>query len=55
VRASRRSAQWLIDAVNQCYRQKIDRVRLPEQGPMKQAYDFARAEYQRLLGESRVD
>jgi hypothetical protein len=55
VRASKRSAQWLRDAVDVCYRQKVNRVRLAEQGEMKRAYDHARTTYDRLIAESPVE
>jgi hypothetical protein len=49
---SRRSAEWCLQATDVCYKQKVSRVRLPEQGDMKRAYDHARTEYERLLRES---
>jgi hypothetical protein len=52
VRASKKSAQWLHDAVDVCYRSKINRVRLPERGEMDRAYDHARQTYKRLISES---
>jgi hypothetical protein len=55
VRASKRSAQWLREAVDICYRQKVGRVRLTEQGEMIRAYDHARRTYDRLISESPVD
>ena len=55
VRASKRSAQWLRDAVDVCYRQKVGRVRLSEQGDMVRAYDYARKTYDRLIAESTVE
>jgi hypothetical protein len=55
VRASKRSAQWLREAVDVCYRSKIGRVRLEEQGELGRAYDHARVEYDRLIKESPVD
>ncbi|MFN3322686.1 MAG: CehA/McbA family metallohydrolase [Bryobacteraceae bacterium] len=55
VRASRRSAQWLREAVDVCQRQKTGRVRLLEQGEMQQAYDHARAVYDRFIAESPVE
>jgi hypothetical protein len=55
VRASKRSAQWLREAVDVCYRSKIGRVRLEEQGELGRAYDHARATYDRLIKESPVD
>ena len=44
VRASKRSAQWLRQAVDVCYKSKIGRVRLEEQGELGRAYDHARAD-----------
>jgi hypothetical protein len=55
VRASKRSAQWLREAVDVCFRQKVGRVRLEEQGEMARAYDHARRTYERLISESPVD
>jgi hypothetical protein len=55
VRASRRSAKWLREAVDVCFRQKVGRVRIEEQGEMKQAYDHARRTYDRLIAESAVE
>jgi hypothetical protein len=49
---SRASAEWLMKAVERCYEQKVNRVRLAEQGEMKRAYDFARAEYERRRAEA---
>ncbi|HYI96875.1 MAG TPA: CehA/McbA family metallohydrolase [Bryobacteraceae bacterium] len=55
VRASKRSAQWLREAVDICFKQKVGRVRLNEQGEMTRAYDHARKTYDRLIAESPVD
>jgi hypothetical protein len=55
VRASKRSAKWLREAVDVCFRQKVGRVRLTEQGEMIRAYDHARQTYDRLITESPVD
>jgi hypothetical protein len=41
--------------VDVCYRSKIGRVRLEEQGELGRAYDHARVEYDRLIKESPVD
>ena len=54
VRASKRSAQWLREAVDVCFRQKVGRVRLAEQGEMIRAYDHARRTYDKLIAESPV-
>jgi hypothetical protein len=45
------SLEWCVKAVEQCYQQKVGRVRLPEQGEMKRAYDFAKGAYQQRLAE----
>lgn len=55
VRASKKSAQWLREAVDVCFRQKVGRVRLAEQGEMTRAYDHARKAYDHLIAESPVD
>lgn len=46
------SIEWCLKAVDTCFNQKYGRVRLPEQGEMKRAYDEARAVYQKLLAEA---
>lgn len=55
VRASRRSAEWLREAVDVCYRQKVERVRLEERGEMVRAYDHARKVYDQRIAESPID
>jgi hypothetical protein len=52
VRASRASAEWCLNAVNQCWTQKAPRIRPSELAEAKQAYDHAREVYRRLIGES---
>jgi hypothetical protein len=52
VRASKRSAQWCLDAVNQCRTQKSPRIALGDQGQAKAAYDHARDVYRQLIAES---
>jgi hypothetical protein len=53
VRASRASAEWCLNAVNQCWTQKAPRIRPGELVEAKQAYDHAREVYRRLISESR--
>jgi hypothetical protein len=55
VRASKKSAQWLRQAVDVCFKQKVGRVRLTEQGEMIRAYDHARRTYERLITECPQD
>lgn len=46
------SIEWCLAAVQRCYDQKAGRIRLAERGAMKQAYDDAKAVYQKLLREA---
>jgi hypothetical protein len=52
VRASRTSAEWCLNAVNQCWTQKSARIRPGELAEAKQAYDHPREVYRRLISES---
>jgi len=52
VRASRRSAEWCLAAVSQCWTQKAPRISVAELGAARQAYDRAREVYKRLLNET---
>ena len=54
IRASRRSAEWCLAAVNQCWTQKAPRIREDERGEAREAYDHAREVYRRLISESAV-
>jgi len=55
VRASRRSAQWCLKGVDQCWSQKQRLIKPDEQADAKSAYDHARQEYRRILSECVVD
>lgn len=52
VRASRASAEWCLNAVNQCWSQKAPRIRASELTAAKEAYDHAREVYRKLISES---
>jgi hypothetical protein len=52
VRASRASAEWCLNAVNQCWTQKAPRIRPSELPEATRAYDHAREVYRRLIAES---
>jgi hypothetical protein len=52
VRASRASAEWCLNAVNQCWSQKAARIRQAEMDDARKAYDHARQVYRRLIAES---
>ena len=55
IRASRRSAQWCLDAVEVCWNKKVDRIREEEREAARKAYDVAQQKYQKILEESDVD
>ena len=52
VRASKRSAEWCLDAVNQCWTQKAPRMSASDLGEARGAYDHAREVYRKLIAES---
>jgi hypothetical protein len=52
IRASRRSAEWCLNAVNQCWSQKSPHIAIAELGEARQAYDHAREVYRQLMAES---
>ena len=52
IRASRRSAEWCLTAVNQCWTQKAPAIRPSERAAARAAYDHAREVYKRLIAES---
>jgi hypothetical protein len=52
IRASRRSAEWLLHAVDQCWSQKAGRISQPEREAAAQAYEHARQVYRRIIAES---
>ena len=55
VRGSRRSADWCLRAVDQCWSQKGPRIRARERDAARAAYDHARERYRAILGQSDVD
>lgn len=52
IRASRRSAEWCLKGVDQCWSQKERFIKAAEKQDAIAAYDHARGTYQRLLKES---
>ena len=52
IRASRRSADWCLRAVDQCWSQKSRRIALPDREVAARAYDVARNRYKAILAES---
>ena len=55
IRASKRSAQWCLQAVDQCWSQKVKNTREHEKEAAAAAYDEARAAYRQILEESLED
>ena len=55
IRASQRSAQWCIDAVAQCWKQKSPKIRDSEKAAAEEAYAVARKAYEKIFKESFDD
>jgi hypothetical protein len=55
IRASKKSAQWCLDAVDVCWKQKVKQTRPAEQAAAAQAYQVAREAYAKILAESTAD
>lgn len=55
IRGSRRSVEWCLKGVDQCWSQKERFISLDEMEDAKRAYAHARETYQRLVSESLFD
>jgi len=55
IRASRRSAEWCLKGVDQCWSQKQRFIKADEMDDARQAYDHARETYRKLIGECADD
>ena len=55
VRASRKSAQWCLDAVDVCWNAKKGNIRPEEREEAAKAYDVARQAYRKILAECSTD
>jgi hypothetical protein len=55
IRASKRSADWCLKGIDQCWKQKQRGIRPEEQAAARAAYDQARAAYQKIREESAAD
>ncbi len=55
IRASKRSAEWCLQGVDQCWSQKERHIKSAEQAEAKAAYDHARTAYRKILSECEVD
>jgi hypothetical protein len=54
VRASRASAEWCLEAVDVCWRQKAPKISDRERPDAERGYEHARAVYRRLLAETQA-
>lgn len=55
IRPSRRSVEWCLKGVDQCWSQKERFIRENEKEQALAAYDHARATYRKILAESEVE
>jgi hypothetical protein len=55
IRASRRSAEWCLKAVDQCWSQKAPRIAARERAEAERAYEHARQTYRKIVDESEFD
>jgi hypothetical protein len=52
---SRRSAEWCLKGVDQCWSQKKRFIKADEMADARAAYDHARKAYQKLLDQAQVE
>ena len=55
IRASRESAEWCLEAVDVCWKSKEPAIRQEEKEVARKAFEFAKAEYRRILEETDSD
>lgn len=55
IRASRRSAEWCLAAVDQCWSQKSPRISAPELPEARKAYEHAREVFRNLAKECTLE
>ena len=55
IRASRRSAEWCLKSVNQCWSQKEKLIATGEVAQARKDYEHARQTYRNLIAESFND
>lgn len=55
IRASRKSAEWCLEAVDVCWKAKENNIRPAEREAAKKAYDEATAVYRKVLSEAKAD
>ena len=55
IRASKRSAEWCLKGVDQCWSQKERHIAKEEMKDAIEAYEHARKVYRKILSEREVD
>ncbi len=55
IRASKRSAEWCLKAVDKCWQQKKHAIRKEEQAAAAKAFEEAREAYKKILAETTPD
>jgi hypothetical protein len=55
VRASKKSAEWCLKGIDKCWQEKVKNIREQERGDAQAAYDKAREEYRKILGECEAE
>jgi hypothetical protein len=55
IRASKRSAEWCLKAVDQCWLKKSPKISAAERAAAQRAYDDARAIYRKIIAECPVE
>ncbi len=55
IRASKRSAEWCLKALDQCWKKKKPAIRKEEQAAAEKAFEEAREAYKKILSETTAD
>ena len=55
IRASKKSAEWCLKSVDQCWSKKEPAIRASEKEAAKKAFDVAREAYKKILAECEAD
>jgi len=55
IRASKQSAEWCLNGVDQCWTQKAPRISAAERADAQRAYDQAKLRYRQIVSESDVN
>ena len=55
IRASKRSAEWCLKAIDRCWEKKSRLIRASEKADAASAYDVARTAYRKILEQTRAE